>query len=132
MRRRWVPALALLLLAVPAAAERIREFEVDVTLEPDGRFWVEERITYDFEGVERHGIYRDIPVRYERGFGSYHVKLDAIRVSDGDDNERSAQLSRRGAYQRIRIGDLERPQRYRSWRTSAGRHRNNTQKRPST
>ena len=81
MSRAWLVALALL-VAWPAAAERIREFDVTVSLDADGVFLVEERILYDFEGATRHGIYRDIPVRYERNVGSYRVKLEAIGVTD--------------------------------------------------
>ena len=61
--------LAALALSIPAAAagEAIRLFQAEIQLETDGAFTVEERITYDFGPQRRHGIFREIPVRYGRG-----------------------------------------------------------------
>jgi hypothetical protein len=109
--RSWASAFALcaLALATPAAAERIRDFSARIHLDPDGSFAVEERIVYDFEGQRRHGIYRDIPVRYERALGArHHVGLDVESVSDESGVARSFAVSRSGASLRIRIGDADR------------------------
>lgn len=104
-------AFALLVpaLAAPAGAERIREFAVEVWLDPDGSFAVEERIVYDFEGAERHGIYRDVPVRYQRAFGArYHLGLDVEEVTGPDGQALPYRVSRSGDDVRIRIGDPQR------------------------
>ncbi len=102
-------ALCGLALASPAAAERIRDFAVEIHLDPDGSFAVEERIDYDFEGEHRHGIYRDIPVRYERALGArHHVGLDVEGVTDGTGAALPHAVSRRGDSLRIRIGDPDR------------------------
>jgi hypothetical protein len=60
--------LGMTAAAGPASAqafERIRSFEVDLTIEGDGSIVVAETIDYDFGSAERHGIFRDIPVRYD-------------------------------------------------------------------
>jgi len=109
VRRRPLAALLLFaaagLVSVPSGAERIRHFGVDVQLDAEGHYFVEERIVYDFESAQRHGIYRDIPVRYQRSIGSYHLKLDAIQVTDAAGDVLQSKTTRRGGNVRIRIGD---------------------------
>ena len=59
--------LALAVLAAPAraqAAEQILDYKVDLQIETAGTLLVTEQITYDFGSEERHGIFRDVPVRF--------------------------------------------------------------------
>ena len=58
----WGIALVVVALAAPARAERILDFDAYLNLEADGDLFVEERITWDFEGEQKHGIYREIQV----------------------------------------------------------------------
>jgi uncharacterized membrane protein YgcG len=103
-------ALALAWVAGPAAAEeRIRSFETAIALERDGSFSIEERIVYDFGQAKRHGIYRDIPVRYGRGRAAdYRIALDVSSVKDAEGRDRPYELSNEGVHRRIRIGDPRR------------------------
>ena len=85
MRRALSLIVAVLTLALPAAAagEAIRLFATEIQLETEDTFSVVERITYDFGGQQRHGIYRDIPVRYGRGRAAdYRISLDVESVTD--------------------------------------------------
>src|SRR6185369_725792 len=67
---RGAAALALaLVVAAPALAERIRDFDVELTVRADGTLGVEEHIRWDFEGASRHGIFRELPIAYERPGG---------------------------------------------------------------
>ena len=78
MRRAGVGALAGLLLCVagPVHAERIVDYEVGIYAQDDGALFITETILYDFEGVRRHGIYRDIPlVLHAPPFGTRHLTL---------------------------------------------------------
>ena len=105
-RRLAVVAIAL---AVPAAAERIRNFDVYVDVRADGTLAVEERIRWDFEGATKHGIYREIPIAYERaGSADYHIGLRFDRASNANAVAWPAKTSTAGGYTRIRIGDPER------------------------
>jgi len=42
-------------------AEKISNYEINVTVEQSGELSIVETLQYDFEGQQKHGIYRDIP-----------------------------------------------------------------------
>ncbi len=48
-----------------ATSESIQSYNVDIEIRRDGNVHVREEIAYDFGSNERHGITRDIPVRFE-------------------------------------------------------------------
>ncbi len=109
MGRALRAALLALALAAPAQAERIRSFEVEISLDPDGSFLVTESIAYDFGPLQRHGIFRDIPVLYSRdAVGRRRMRLEVEAVTDAKGAEQPYQISRSGASLRIRIGDPRR------------------------
>ena len=59
--------LALALLAAPARAQtaaQILDYTVDLQIEAAGTLLVTEQIAYDFATEARHGIFRDVPVRF--------------------------------------------------------------------
>ncbi len=76
-------AILVLVFCGPAAAgtttqlgpEQISSYEVDVRIEPSGVVRVHEVIDYDFGVHQKHGIFRDIPVRFD-----YPQKADHDRV----------------------------------------------------
>lgn len=101
-------ALALASLAVPATAgaEVIRSFDVDVRLTPSREFEVEERIRWDFGEAQRHGIFRKIPTRYDRGLrADYRIHVDVQSVTDGEGGAYPFQASARGSVLELKIGD---------------------------
>ena len=108
-RAAWGIALVLLALALPARAERILDFDVFLNLDASGNLAVEERIRWDFEGEQKHGIYREIPVDYERpGSSDYHIGVRVGRVTDGAGAALPVKTTSAGGYVRIRIGDPDR------------------------
>ncbi len=77
--------LALLFwgLNTSAYAEKISNYKIDVTVEQSGELSIVESITYDFEGLRKHGIFRDIPYTIKRnnlikdlGLYDFSVQLD--------------------------------------------------------
>lgn len=102
-------AVSAALALSPAGAqteERIREFDVSLTVTRDGELEVVEEITYDFGSNEHHGIERDIPVRYH--YDDTHDRvyhLDVIDVSSETAPDDWEQMDAGGGNTRLRIGD---------------------------
>ena len=115
-----LPAYAISLLAlvtcvasansasVKAAGEEdwiIRSFAASYTLERTGRLSVTEEITVDFGNLERHGIFRDIPVEYSYDSESNRlIDITAVAVTEGGSPVRF-QTDSSGPLLRIKIGD---------------------------
>jgi Predicted membrane protein (DUF2207) len=122
---RWLGgALAALVLAagaaLPAAAaaqgeERILDYHVDLLIRPDGVLRVSERIDYDFGAAERHGIFRDLPVRSRHdGRIDRLYPVEALSVDASADTPHQYRVTDEGDLLRIRVGDPD--------RTVSGRH----------
>jgi len=104
-----VALLALACAVGPATAERLVRMDVAIEVEPDSGLRVVEEIVYDFEGDRRHGIYRDVPVRYaRRSAPDYAITLEVLGVEDELGRPHRFDVSGRGASLRIRVGDPDR------------------------
>jgi len=112
---------ALALLAHPSAAHAqhtgwtITDFHADYVVHADGSLGVIERIAVDFEDLQRHGIYRTIPVVYKRlvsedvpvSAGRVRFSLRVRGVADGEGNPIPYEVS--GSQEKeIKIGDPDR------------------------
>ena len=110
--------LALAVLAGPAraqAAEQILDYRVDLQIEADGALVVSEQIAYDFGTEERHGIFRDVPVRFR--YDDRHDRvypLQVLEVSGSPAIPVQYALEDVDNTRRIRIGDPD--------QTITGRH----------
>jgi hypothetical protein len=110
--------LVLAILAVPARAqafEQLLDYSVDLQIEADGTLLVTEQIAYDFATAERHGIFRDVPVRFgydDRYDRVYPVEVLEVSGSPGTPGEYA--LEDVDDTVRIRVGDLD--------ETISGRH----------
>ena len=108
---RWlVAALAALFIAAPAAAEeRIRDFASDIVIAKDGTLDVTEtiRVQVDNDAIN-HGIFREIPTRYNAPHGR-RVKVGFTLVEtrlDGQPEPNTSETMSNGV--RIKIGDADR------------------------
>lgn len=109
MRRKIVAILLVSLLApVVGSAQTdwvIEHFDAALAILPDGSMRVDEKIAVDFKSLEKHGIYRDIPVTYQDTVGV----LTYTRISDiavlQDGTPAKIDVARTKANVRIRIGD---------------------------
>ena len=104
--------LLLLLSACPAyvAAQdfTITSFDAKIRIFEDGRFSVTETIDVTFER-SKHGIYREIPFRYENELGNtVRMPIDVLEVTDRDGNRLTARVRKSGNVVNIRIGDADR------------------------
>jgi uncharacterized membrane protein YgcG len=83
----------------------IRSFDAALAVDPSGSLTVTEDIRVDFGALERHGIFRDIPLRYR--YDSERVRVTPISNITVDDGSSPVphSTSREGNYLRLRIGD---------------------------
>jgi hypothetical protein len=112
-------AAATVLSGAPAraqsAGERIRAYDVDIRVEPNGQLLVVERIDYDFDGTEHHGIFSDIPVRFpfnDRFDRVYPIHVESVTATGGASAK--TKTSTNGGTLEIKIGDAN--------KTVTGRH----------
>ncbi|MCL6614296.1 MAG: DUF2207 domain-containing protein, partial [Firmicutes bacterium] len=87
----------------------IESFQAQIDVQPDGTLRIVETILVDFGGLQRHGIYRDIPVVYrydEERDRRYDLSVDSVTDIRGQSIK--YQVSQPGGYKRIRIGDPDR------------------------
>jgi uncharacterized membrane protein YgcG len=129
VRLALIGAVVLLALCAAGASaagaqsgpERIRNYDVDVHIEPTGTVRVHETIDYDFGVVPKHGIFRDVPVRFDYPPKANHDRvypLDVVSVqaSEGTPAQYTIESGDHDGIglKRIKIGDPD--------RTISGRH----------
>ncbi|MFZ1654504.1 MAG: DUF2207 domain-containing protein, partial [Candidatus Moraniibacteriota bacterium] len=94
---------------MPDATEHIERFESNIVIASDGTIAVTETIRYAFGLAEKHGIYRDIPVKYATSLGT-RTALDITVESVADETGKTLtyEESHSGGNLRIQIGDADR------------------------
>lgn len=106
-----VVAMVVAMSAPAGAADTgwtIDQFRADITVRPDGVLAILETIDVDFDGLQKHGIYRDIPTRY--AYDDTHdrlYRLSVQSVTDGAGHPVTYQVSA-GDITEIKIGDAGR------------------------
>lgn len=86
----------------------IKDFTSQILIDQNSTLTVEEKITVDFQSEYHHGIYREIPVKYQRAGANYNLRLRVISVEDAAGKPYQYKLTPQGRYVRIRIGDPDR------------------------
>ena len=116
MLSRAVVLFVVLLFPHPLVAQDtgwvIQSFDAHYTVNADRTIDVTERITVDFGSLQKHGIYREIPVKYAKVLkagipiraGTVKVGLDVLGVTDDQGRTLGTEISG-GSRVRIRIGD---------------------------
>ncbi|MDD4902484.1 MAG: DUF2207 domain-containing protein [Patescibacteria group bacterium] len=95
------------LICQSVLAEQINDFQTSIRINPDASINVTEKIFYDFGDLERRGIYRDIPVKYQRNGLNYNLKISQISVTDENGRADKFSTSPAGKNIRIKIGDAD-------------------------
>ena len=88
--------LLLYALVTPAGAQTrsysIESFKVSLQVNPDSSLLIQETIAFAFRG--RHqGIYRTIPIRYERQGFHFDLRIDGAQVLDDDGRPLKTEVS---------------------------------------
>ena len=105
----------LLLGGSPARAAdsgwTITSFDSVIDIQTDGRVVVNETIAVDFDGLSKHGIFREVPVRYEWPADPRKMRvyeLQVLSVTDGQGRAWHYETGTNGANVEIKIGDADR------------------------
>lgn len=110
-RRLAAPLLVLTALVVPAQADdagwSIARFDTSLDIRADSAIDVTETIVADF-AEPKHGIFREIPIRYAVGLHQYALRFRLLGVDDGQGNPRTTDTSYRDNLVRLKIGDADR------------------------
>jgi uncharacterized membrane protein YgcG len=102
----FVLAVALWgLISQSAKAEVIDSFDVEVSINADASFNISEKIQYDFDLAEKHGIFRNIPIKYQARGGNYNLRVSGISVTDEKNKKYNFTISYPGDDLEIKIGD---------------------------
>ncbi|HEX4744382.1 MAG TPA: DUF2207 domain-containing protein [Candidatus Limnocylindria bacterium] len=111
-------AIAAVLLAVPllvggaASADEgweILRFDAGIVMQTDSSLVITETIEVDFRGLQKHGIFREIPVRYRHTDTHDRVyELEVASIRDASGRGWRYEVEDNGANKRIRIGDPDR------------------------
>ena len=88
------------------AQEQIKNFDTEITIDQNGTIKVEERIEYDLDDLNRHGIYRDIPyITTNKDGKKFKLELANFSVTDGNENRYKYEKSVVDGKIRLKIGD---------------------------
>jgi len=104
--------MALGLWAAPALADEgwvIQRFASDITVQKDASLHITEAIDVDFGSLQKHGIFRTIPVRYQ--WDDTHLRVYQLQVrsvTDGSEKSVRYETSDQGGSKVIKIGDPNR------------------------
>jgi hypothetical protein len=85
--------------------ERIDEFTIEVNISADGDVQFIETITYDFGNFEKHGIFREIPVRDKLDSGDYWVHPVEVNSVTRDGTPEMYSENQDGYWKSLIIGD---------------------------
>lgn len=88
------------------AEEKIDDFQVSAKINSDSSIEITEKIQYNFSGLQKHGIYRNVPVVYDRNGTKYKLRVNNIKVLvDGLDAEYTT--SNQNGNLQIKIGNAD-------------------------
>ncbi len=99
--------IIIFFISKPALADSpwvINNFNSNINIEKSGKIIIEEKINLNFKTLEKHGIYRDIPIVYNQNGKKIYTKLQVLKIEKNDVPEKYS-VSNNGNNLRIRIGD---------------------------
>jgi len=90
-----------------AHAEKINSFDVSVLAHKDGLLDITETIDYDFENLDKHGIYRYIPLYSKVGDLYRIIKIENVKIErDGEKENFEKSANKKQVY--FKIGNKDR------------------------
>jgi uncharacterized membrane protein len=92
-------------LSLTAYSEEIRNFYSEIAINNNGEISVQENIEYDFGNELRHGIFREIPYKYQIGIRNYNLRIKVNRVTDFEGTPYEYRVSKERGRVIVRVGD---------------------------
>lgn len=99
--------VGLLFAQVVVAQEKINNYNINIFINKDSSIRVEEEIKYNFGDLEKHGIYRDISIKYKARGGNYKLRISDVTVVDEFGNHYNFEQSYPDNNLRLKIGDAD-------------------------
>jgi uncharacterized membrane protein len=97
-----------LFIALPAfAQEQVDSFDAKIQINADATINVTETIKYNFGEEQRHGIYRDIPIKYNRNGNDFNLRISDISIKDETGADYNYETSYSGDNIELKIGDAD-------------------------
>ena len=94
---------------IEIVGEHIKSFNSNITITKEGKINVRETIIYDFSGLQKHGIYREIPyVKTNSDKKRYKMIFSDFSVVDENQRSYNFVLSDNGEKISLKIGDANR------------------------
>lgn len=94
---------------LPAKAELpeeyIQDYQVEMKINRDNTVNITEKIIYDFGDQARHGIYREIPYKYQARAGNFTVGVKVISVNNENNEPYMYTIAKSNGKVKIKIGD---------------------------
>jgi len=87
--------------------EKIDNYEISIKINRDSSINISEKIYYNFGTAEKHGIYRDIPIKYDARGGKYKLDISKISVVDENNSPYVFKKSYEGPDLRLKIGESD-------------------------
>jgi len=108
-KQKIIPLISLFFLGLffvfnDVSADIIKDFHSEIKINSDSSVLIQEKIIYDFEGIEKHGIYRTIPLK---NYKNKKTKIEVISVVDENSNQFNFTKSVSGGELTIKIGDAD-------------------------
>ena len=91
-----------------AFAEKIQNFQSNIEINKDGTVTVEEVIDYDFGGLQRHGLVRNLDYKRTNQDGkTYIIDFDVLSVTDQQGRPYNFSKSKSARFIELKIGDAD-------------------------
>lgn len=89
------------------AAEHISQYTVNLSVQENGDLKVQEIIDYDFDNLQRHGIFRNIPVEYTRNGNKLRLDVSNFQVVNEKGEAYKFASTHEGSQLVIKVGDAD-------------------------
>ncbi len=89
------------------SAEKITSFSGEIKINSDSTINVQENISYDFGGNQKHGIFRFVPVKYKARGGNFNLRVSDVKITDENGAPQNFTTTYEGSNIKFQIGDAD-------------------------